>query len=599
MSPPLSSPIILASPPSSVTQTTSSPLPSHERHKPTLPTQLPHIPPTPAESPSATTTSHPPLSAPSNPIVNPEFPPVPRRASSPTKTQNSIMLSTPGIIGICISALVMLAFMASVTIFYCRKKRLHSKDDYVKGSKTKPFHHHGHSLSRKNSSDLIRMLPHPPPLTEFSSTHDVMHNVPRKRHNSLDDQIVVPRKAAIGSPGSPCWFTLEELTLACNNFSSANLLGEGGFGRVFKGILHNGLHVAIKQLKVGGSQGDREFQAEVETISRVHHKHLASLVGYCTAGKQRLLVYQFVPNQTLEYHLHCQNRQILNWPTRLKIALGAAQGLAYLHEDCQPRIIHRDIKASNILLDDDFNALVSDFGLAKLTSEARSHITTRVVGTFGYLAPEYASSGKLTEKSDVYSFGVLLLEIITGRKPIDNARPTMEESLVEWARTLLTLISTEDDLHLLADPLLGGAFEPREMFRMITAAAACVRHSSSKRPRMRKVVRALEGEYSLVDLNEGLKPGLSTLYESLERNRLSTTGDDRTSTDHRKEAMSSWAERVDIFKREEESREFSSGETSEYGLHPSASSSECHSSRELEPPDIPKLTAWIDTIDRV
>ncbi|MCO5605374.1 hypothetical protein L7F22_059557 [Adiantum nelumboides] len=313
-----------------------------------------------------------------------------------------------------------------------------------------------------------------------------MRNMPRKRHNSLDEEIAAPQRTATGSPGSPCWFTLEELALASDNFSSTNLLGEGGFGCIFKGILHNGLHVAIKQLKVGGAQGDREFQAEVETISRVHHKHLVSLVGYCTTGKQRLLVYHFVQNQTLEYHLHCQNQQILKWPTRLKIALGAAQGLAYLHEDCHPRIIHRDIKASNILLDNDFNAVVSDFGLAKLTSEARSHITTRVMGTFGYLAPEYALTGKLTEKSDVYSFGVLLLEIITGRKPVDSTRPAGEESLVDWARTLLTLISTEEDLHLLADPLLEGAYEPKEMFQMITAAAACVRHSSSKRPPMRK-----------------------------------------------------------------------------------------------------------------
>ncbi|MCO5605373.1 hypothetical protein L7F22_059556 [Adiantum nelumboides] len=269
------------------------------------------------------------------------------------------------------------------------------------------------------------MLPAPPTITEFeySQTHHVMRNMPRKRHNSLDEEIAAPQRTATGSPGSPCWFTLEELALASDNFSR----------------------------------------------------------------KQRLLVYHFVQNQTLEYHLHCQNQQILKWPTRLKIALGAAQGLAYLHEDCHPRIIHRDIKASNILLDNDFNAVVSDFGLAKLTSEARSHITTRVMGTFGYLAPEYALTGKLTEKSDVYSFGVLLLEIITGRKPVDSTRPAGEESLVDWARTLLTLISTEEDLHLLADPLLEGAYEPKEMFQMITAAAACVRHSSSKRPPMRKV----------------------------------------------------------------------------------------------------------------
>ncbi|XP_022860279.1 proline-rich receptor-like protein kinase PERK1 [Olea europaea var. sylvestris] len=203
--------------------------------------------------------------------------------------------------------------------------------------------------------------------------------------------------------------------MATDGFSNANLLGQGGFGYVHRGVLPNGKKVAVKQLKSGSGQGEREFQAEVEIISRVHHKHLVSLVGYCITGTQRLLVYEFVPNNTLEFHLHGKGRPTMYWPTRLKIALGAAKGLAYLNEDCHPKIIHRYIKASNILLDFNFEAKVTDFGLAKFSSDTNTHISTRVMGTFGYLAPKYASSGKLTEKSDVFSFGVMLLELITGR----------------------------------------------------------------------------------------------------------------------------------------------------------------------------------------
>jgi len=232
-------------------------------------------------------------------------------------------------------------------------------------------------------------------------------------------------------------FTYEQLAAATANFSPANLLGQGGFGYVHKGVLPGGRAVAVKQLKSGSGQGEREFQAEVDIISRVHHRHLVSLVGYCIAGARRMLVYEFVPNRTLEFHLHGKGQPVMEWPTRLRIALGAAKGLAYLHEDCHPRIIHRDIKSANILLDNNFEAMVADFGLAKLTSDNSTHVSTRVMGTFGYLAPEYASSGKLTEKSDVFSYGVMLLELLTGRRPVDSGTATssfLEDSLVDWAR---------------------------------------------------------------------------------------------------------------------------------------------------------------------
>ncbi|XP_074296085.1 proline-rich receptor-like protein kinase PERK8 [Silene latifolia] len=315
---------------------------------------------------------------------------------------------------------------------------------------------------------------------------------------------------------SRSWFTFQELSEATCGFSDENLLGEGGFGRVYKGHLVDGRVVAVKQLKIGGGQGEREFKSEVEIISRIHHRHLVSLVGYCIWESKRLLVYDYVPNNTLYFHLHGEGKPVMDWATRVKIAVGAARGITYLHEDCHPRIIHRDIKSSNILIDDNYEAQVSDFGLAKLAMDAETHVSTRVMGTFGYMAPEYATTGKLTEKSDVYSFGVVLLELITGRKPVDSSQPLGEESLVEWARPLLTHSLDTGVFEELVDPRLNKNYIESEMFRMTEAAAACVRHSSSKRPRMGQVVRAL-GESDSGDLSNGLKVGESQLYTSAQQ----------------------------------------------------------------------------------
>ncbi|XP_039035400.1 proline-rich receptor-like protein kinase PERK4 [Hibiscus syriacus] len=275
-------------------------------------------------------------------------------------------------------------------------------------------------------------------------------------------------------------FTYEELLAATNGFSQANLIGQGGFGFVYKGVLPNGKEVVIKTLKTGSGQGEREFQDEVEIISRVHHLYLVSLVGYCIAGGQRMLVYDFVPNKTLEYHLHGH-----------------------------PRIIHRDIKAANILLDNNFDAMVADFGLGKLSFDNYTHVSTRVTGTFVYLAPEYASSGKLTDRSDVFSFGVTLLELITGKQPIDV---TMDDSLVDWARPLLARALEDGNFDELVDPRLRKNYNHKEMQRMIASAAASIRHSARKRPKMSQIARILEGDSSLDSLNEGTKPGQSTIF---------------------------------------------------------------------------------------
>lgn len=357
-------------------------------------------------------------------------------------------------------------------------------------------------------------------------------------------------------------FTYDELMAATSGFSPANLLGQGGFGYVHKGLLPNGKEIAVKSLKTGSGQGDREFAAEVEIISRVHHRHLVSLVGYCIAGDRKMLVYEFVPNNNLEFHLHGKGRPPLDWSTRTKIALGSAKGLAYLHEDCHPRIIHRDIKTANILIDMSFEAKVADFGLAKLNQDNYTHVSTRVMGTFGYLAPEYASSGKLTEKSDIFSFGVMLLELITGRRPVDTAGE-MEDSLVDWSRPLCVKAMSDGNYDELADSRLEKNYDVQEMACMVACAAACIRHSARRRPKMSQVVRALEGDVSLDDLNDGVKPGQSSYFGS------------GTSSEY--DASSYSADMKRFRKVALDSREYASsdyGGTSEYGLNPSSTSSE-------------------------
>nr|DAD34156.1 TPA_asm: hypothetical protein HUJ06_004796 [Nelumbo nucifera] len=231
-------------------------------------------------------------------------------------------------------------------------------------------------------------------------------------------------------------FTFRELATATRNFRQECLLGEGGFGRVYKGRLEStGQVVAVKQLDRDGLQGNREFLVEVLMLSLLHHPNLVNLIGYCADGDQRLLVYEYMPLGSLEDHLHDlpPDKEPLDWNTRMKIAAGAAKGLEYLHDKANPPVIYRDFKSSNILLDEGFHPKLSDFGLAKLGPVGdKSHVSTRVMGTYGYCAPEYAMTGQLTVKSDVYSFGVVFLELITGRKAIDSTRAHGEQNLVTW-----------------------------------------------------------------------------------------------------------------------------------------------------------------------
>ncbi|XP_031250233.1 receptor-like serine/threonine-protein kinase ALE2 isoform X2 [Pistacia vera] len=293
-------------------------------------------------------------------------------------------------------------------------------------------------------------------------------------------------------------FSLSELDKATEKFSSKRILGEGGFGRVYRGTMEDGMEVAVKLLTRNNQNGDREFIAEVEMLSRLHHRNLVKLIGICIEGRTRCLVYELVHNGSVESHLHGvdNKRGPLDWEARMKIALGAARGLAYLHEDSNPRVIHRDFKASNVLLEDDFTPKVSDFGLAREATEGSHHISTRVMGTFGYVAPEYAMTGHLLVKSDVYSYGVVLLELLSGRKPVDMSQPEGQENLVTWARPLLT---SREGLEQLVDPSLAGSYDFDDMAKVAAIASMCVHPEVTHRPFMGEVVQALKLIYNDTD----------------------------------------------------------------------------------------------------
>ncbi|KAI4295874.1 hypothetical protein L6164_035872 [Bauhinia variegata] len=288
-------------------------------------------------------------------------------------------------------------------------------------------------------------------------------------------------------------FTYQQIADATDNFNPDDVIGEGGYGKVYKGHLKSiNKDVAVKQLDRNGRQGTREFFSEVLMLSLVKHPNLVQLIGYCAEGDHRILVYEFMSNGTVEDHLLelAANKEPLDWKTRMKIALGAARGLEYLHDTSEPPMIYRDFKTSNILLDDDFNPKLSDFGLAKLgPTGGKEHVSTRVMGTYGYCAPEYASTGQLTRKSDVYSYGVVFLEIISGRRVFDKSRTTEEQNLIDWAQPLF---EDRKKFTLMADPLLKDNFPVKGLFKALAVAAMCLQQEAETRPLMADVVTALE-----------------------------------------------------------------------------------------------------------
>ncbi|XP_076944826.1 protein NSP-INTERACTING KINASE 3-like [Bidens hawaiensis] len=290
-------------------------------------------------------------------------------------------------------------------------------------------------------------------------------------------------------------FTFKELWAATDNFNAKNILGTGGFGIVYKGLLTDGTVVAVKKLKDDNSfGGEVQFQTEVETISLAVHRNLLRLWGFCSTENERILVYPFMPNGSVASKLreHIHGKPVLDWSRRKNIALGTARGLLYLHEQSDPKIIHRDVKAANILLDEDFEAVVGDFGLAKLLDHRDSHVTTAVRGTVGHIAPEYLSTGQSSEKTDVFGFGILLLELITGQKALDFGKTVANQKVVMLDR--VKKLHQDGKLNLMVDKSLQNNFDRAELEEMVQVALLCTQFSALNRPKMSEVLRMLEGE---------------------------------------------------------------------------------------------------------
>lgn len=366
-------------------------------------------------------------------------------------------------------------------------------------------------LSRKLNK-LVHPLTHKGLMYKFfdlelkAGSSNVNHkSVPGPNRNNRESIITLLRNAPLAHPPlcsicknkapvfgkPPKSFSYTELSLATDGFSQSNFLAEGGFGSVHRGILPDGQVVAIKQHKLASSQGDDEFCSEVEVLSCAQHRNVVMLIGFCVEDNRRLLVYEYICNGSLDSHLYDSNQRPLEWCARQKIAVGAARGLRYLHEECRVGcIIHRDVRPNNILITHDFDALVGDFGLARWQPDGNLAVKTRVIGTFGYLAPEYAQSGQVTEKADVYSFGIVLLELVTGRRAVDINRPKGQQCLAEWARPILKDYSIQD----LLDPKLRSNYSNHEVFCMLHAASLCINRDSNSRPHISQVLRILEGD---------------------------------------------------------------------------------------------------------
>ncbi|KAK4481740.1 hypothetical protein RD792_012650 [Penstemon davidsonii] len=290
--------------------------------------------------------------------------------------------------------------------------------------------------------------------------------------------------------------SLDELNRMTGNFGTKALIGEGSYGRVFYAKLSDGTPAAIKKLDTGSSPEPDDFAAQLSMVSRLKNEHFVGLLGYCLEANNRILAYEYAAMGSLHDVLHgrkgvqgAEPGPVLTWNQRVKIAHGVAKGLEFLHEKCQPSIVHRDVRSSNVLLFDDFLAKIADFSLTNQSSDtaARLH-STRVLGTFGYHAPEYAMTGQITQKSDVYSFGVVLLELLTGRKPVDHTMPKGQQSLVTWATPRLS----EDKVKQCVDPKLNNEYPPKAIAKMAAVAALCVQYEADFRPNMTIVVKALQ-----------------------------------------------------------------------------------------------------------
>ncbi|XP_002514536.3 protein NSP-INTERACTING KINASE 1 [Ricinus communis] len=313
----------------------------------------------------------------------------------------------------------------------------------------------------------------------------------RQRHNQQIFFDVNEQRQEELNLGNLKRFQFKELQVATKNFSSKNLIGQGGFGNVYKGHLQDGSVVAVKRLKDGNGSigGETQFQTEVEMISLAVHRNLLRLYGFCMTSTERLLVYPYMSNGSVASRLKA--KPALDWSTRKRIALGTARGLLYLHEQCDPKIIHRDVKAANILLDEYCEAVVGDFGLAKLLDHRDSHVTTAVRGTVGHIAPEYLSTGQSSEKTDVFGFGILLLELVHGLRALEFGKSANQKgAMLDWIKK----IHQDKKLELLVDKNLKNNYDPIELEEIVRVALLCTQFIPGHRPKMSEVVRMLEGD---------------------------------------------------------------------------------------------------------
>ncbi|KAK8572613.1 hypothetical protein V6N13_048195 [Hibiscus sabdariffa] len=369
---------------------------------------------------------------------------------------------------------------------------------------TQQFDPHSRSTVKPSSPESTKKLkdskqngsPPPPPTANKESGGAERRS---KEGEAVAVAVAVPPSGKILMTITLKIFTLAELKAATKNFKPATVLGEGGFGRVFKGWVDEqtyapstvgvGMAVAVKKSNPDSSQGLQEWQAEVKFLGKFSHPNLVKLLGYCWEENQFLLVYEYMPKGSLENHLFRWGAEPLTWGTRLKIAMGAAQGLAFLHTS-EKSVIYRDFKASNILLDGDYNAKLSDFGLAKFGPiDGNSHVTTRVMGTYGYAAPEYVATGHLYVKSDVYGFGVVLLEMLTGRRALDTNRPSGEHNLVEWTKYSLT---EKRKLKRIMDPRLEQRYPIKAALQTGELILKCLESDPRNRPSMEEVLETLQ-----------------------------------------------------------------------------------------------------------
>ncbi|KAK8490255.1 hypothetical protein V6N13_139918 [Hibiscus sabdariffa] len=331
-----------------------------------------------------------------------------------------------------------------------------------------------------------------------------------RKHSKSDDSAPSPTTRSMPSPRSISElykerehnlrvFSLEELKEATNGFNRMLKIGEGGFGSVYKGTIRplNGrgdpILVAVKRLNRHGLQGHKEWLAEIQFLGIVSHPNLVKLLGYCSVdserGIQRLLVYEFMANRSLEDHLF-NTTSTLPWRTRLEIMLGAAQGLAYLHDGLEVKVIYRDFKSSNVLLNESFRPKLSDFGLAREGPTGdRTHVSTAVVGTYGYAAPEYVETGHLTIQSDIWTFGVVLYEILTGRRTVERNRPTSEQKLLDWVKQFP---ADSNRFGMIMDPRLRGNYPLSVAQKVGKLANSCLNKNAKERPTMSQVVESLK-----------------------------------------------------------------------------------------------------------